>query len=153
MRILLSIVLVLLLAAAGVYIVAGRARGPVITITQPTRFVGQSATLDLSVDAPQGKLERLDVYVEQKGQRTPVSSLANAQLKQEGPNRVRLQQPFGKQTVPSLQEGPARIIVTATRPVLRGLRHAESTATKDFQVRLEPPRVSIVSMHHYINHG
>src|SRR5207248_9027763 len=25
--------------------------------------------------------------------------------------------------------------------------------TKDFQVRLEPPRVSVVSTHHYVNHG
>lgn len=153
MRTVLSIILVLLLAAAGVYIVAGRAQGPAITITQPGRFVGQTATLDLTVDAPKGRLERLDVYVEQKGQRTPVASLANAQLRQEGPDRVRLQQPFGKQTVPSLQEGPARIVVIATRPVLRGLRHAQATVIKDVQVRLEPPRVSIVSTHHYINHG
>jgi murein DD-endopeptidase MepM/ murein hydrolase activator NlpD len=33
---------------------------------------------------------------------------------------------------------------------MRTLRH---TATKDVQVRLERPRVAVVSMHHFVNHG
>jgi murein DD-endopeptidase MepM/ murein hydrolase activator NlpD len=59
----------------------------------------------------------------------------------------------GKQAIPDLQAGPARIVVRASRPVVYGLRRAESTATRDVQVRLDPPRASVVSTFHYINLG
>jgi murein DD-endopeptidase MepM/ murein hydrolase activator NlpD len=36
---------------------------------------------------------------------------------------------------------------------MRGIRTVESTASQDLQVRLERPRVSVVSTHHYINLG
>jgi murein DD-endopeptidase MepM/ murein hydrolase activator NlpD len=45
------------------------------------------------------------------------------------------------------------VVVKATRPVLWGLRHASSQAARDVQVRLDPPRISVVSTHHYINIG
>jgi murein DD-endopeptidase MepM/ murein hydrolase activator NlpD len=44
-------------------------------------------------------------------------------------------------------------VVTASRKVVYGIRTVQSTASKDFRVRLERPRVSVVSTHHYINHG
>ena len=44
-------------------------------------------------------------------------------------------------------------MVTASRQVLRGIRTLESTATRDVQVRLERPQVSVVSSKHYINLG
>ena len=37
--------------------------------------------------------------------------------------------------------------------MLYGIRTVESTARRDVKVRLERPRVSIVSTHHYVNHG
>jgi murein DD-endopeptidase MepM/ murein hydrolase activator NlpD len=37
--------------------------------------------------------------------------------------------------------------------VLFGLREAASEMTRDVQVRLEPPRVAVLSTLHYINHG
>ncbi|MBW8895242.1 MAG: M23 family metallopeptidase, partial [Acidobacteria bacterium] len=49
--------------------------------------------------------------------------------------------------------GPARIVVTASRAVLRGLRTLEASQTHDVQVRLERPQVAIVSSKHYINLG
>jgi murein DD-endopeptidase MepM/ murein hydrolase activator NlpD len=61
--------------------------------------------------------------------------------------------PIGKQAIPELQPGQARIVVNASRPVLYGLRQAESTQTRDVQVRLDPPRVEIRSTLHYVNHG
>ena len=66
---------------------------------------------------------------------------------------MRITQEIGKQTIPDLQSGAAKIIVTAGRPVLRGMRTLETTATHDVQVRLERPRVSVISTHHYINLG
>jgi murein DD-endopeptidase MepM/ murein hydrolase activator NlpD len=61
--------------------------------------------------------------------------------------------PFGKQAVPDLQAGPARLVVSAARPSFLGLRELSATATKDVEVRLDPPRIEILSTHHYINHG
>src|SRR5438034_567878 len=45
------------------------------------------------------------------------------------------------------------LLVHAARPVLYGVRQAESTASKDVQVRLEPPRVAVLSTKHYVNLG
>jgi murein DD-endopeptidase MepM/ murein hydrolase activator NlpD len=43
--------------------------------------------------------------------------------------------------------------VRAARPVVFGIRQAESEAVRDVEVRLEPPRVAVLSTFHYINHG
>jgi murein DD-endopeptidase MepM/ murein hydrolase activator NlpD len=59
----------------------------------------------------------------------------------------------GKKSLAALQQGDARIVVTASRPVLYGLRQAESTATRDVKVRLERPRVAVISTHHFVNLG
>jgi murein DD-endopeptidase MepM/ murein hydrolase activator NlpD len=68
-------------------------------------------------------------------------------------DRVRITRPVGKQALPELHSGPAAVRVRATRPVLRGLRQVSSEATRQIQVRLDPPRVSVVSTHHFINLG
>src|SRR2546425_846270 len=47
----------------------------------------------------------------------------------------------------------ARVVVTATRPSFLNLRKLTATASKEIRVRLEPPRIAIVSTHHYVNHG
>jgi murein DD-endopeptidase MepM/ murein hydrolase activator NlpD len=72
--------------------------------------------------------------------------------KQDG-ERILLSGEIGKKTVPQLKAGAARIVVTAARPVLYGVRTLQSTATRDVQVRLERPRVSVISTHHYVNLG
>src|SRR6267142_2520604 len=107
MRWLLGLVLILAVAAAGTYYVAGRG--------------------------------------------APASP--NASVTQVDRNQLRISRPFGKQSVPELQSGAARIVVTATRPSFLNLRPLTSTASKDFQVRLEPPRIAVVSTKHYVNHG
>src|SRR5262249_2721370 len=68
-------------------------------------------------------------------------------------NRVRITRPLGKQALPELQAGAARVIVTATRPSFLNLRTLSNTVVKDLQVRLEPPRLTVLSTHHYVNHG
>ena len=68
-------------------------------------------------------------------------------------NRLWVIRPIGKKTVPQLVAGPATIRVRATRPVFFGLRTAETVVTRDVTVRLEPPRVSVVSLHHFVNLG
>src|SRR5262249_45258232 len=39
------------------------------------------------------------------------------------------------------------------RPSFLNLRQLTSIASKDFQVRLEPPRIAVLSTKHYVNHG
>ena len=154
MRYLVALVLLVLLAAAGVFLVAGRLAGPTIAINQPEKYVGMAAPLDVSVSAP-GKISEIRIALEQNGKQTPLFALDNpqgAEVKQEG-DRVRVTRQIGKQSVPDLQSGAARIVVTAARPVVRGLRTVRSSATRDVQVRLERPRIAPLSTFHYINLG
>src|SRR5262249_5191163 len=68
-------------------------------------------------------------------------------------NRLRITRDIGKKSLADLQQGTARIVVTATRPSFLNLRQLTSSASKDFKVQLEPPRLSILSTKHYVNLG
>jgi murein DD-endopeptidase MepM/ murein hydrolase activator NlpD len=155
MRRLFALVVILALIAGGAWFAAGRAAGPVVEIAQPSKLIGQTGELNVVIDSPT-TLKTLDVALEQDGQRTPLFSLPgdnSAKLTQESDRRVRLTRPIGKRAVPQLKAGKARIIVNTTRPVLFGYREVASSASKDFEVRLTPPRVAVLSLHHFINHG
>jgi murein DD-endopeptidase MepM/ murein hydrolase activator NlpD len=155
MRYLMGLVLVLLLAAGGAYVVAGRAGGPSIDIGKPEKFVGTATPLDVTVATPDGKLSAVSIVFEQNGKETPLYSLdpAAATPSDQAAGPLHVTRELGKKTIPDLKTGPARIIVTASRPVFRGIRTLQSTATRDVQVRLERPTVSVVSNKHYINVG
>jgi murein DD-endopeptidase MepM/ murein hydrolase activator NlpD len=155
MRTVAALVLVLVIAAGATFVIAGRAGGPTIEIAKPDKFLGLSTPLDVTIDAPKGELSALRIAVEQNGKQTQVNTLDDLgdALKQESENRLRVTTEVGKQNVPDLQTGDARIIVTAARPVLFGLRTAKRTAIRDVKVRLERPRVSVLSTHHYVNLG
>jgi murein DD-endopeptidase MepM/ murein hydrolase activator NlpD len=162
MRTLLKFFLFLLViagvAAGGAWFWAGRSGGPAIELRQPGGFVGQATTLEMMVESPTGEFSTVDVAVEQNGKSYPVFTLDQqdqSAVKRDSANANRLyvMRPIGKRAIPELQAGAARIVARASRPVLYGLRQLESTATKDVQVRLEPPRVAALSMFHFINHG
>jgi hypothetical protein len=159
MRALLRFIVFLLVLAAivagGAWLWAGRSAGPTITIRQPGKFVGQSSSLEMLVEAPEGKFSSIDATVEQAGRTFPVFTLNQPQgdIKQESAERLYVMRPVGKSALPELQSGPARIVVRASRPVLFGLRDVSSTTTHEVTVRLEPPQVSVLSTFHYVNHG
>jgi murein DD-endopeptidase MepM/ murein hydrolase activator NlpD len=156
MRYLMGLLLILLLAAGGAYVVAGRAGGPSIVIGKPETFVGMATPLDVTIGTPGGTLSAVTVVFEQNGKRTPLFALDNtagAVAKQETPDTLHVTREIGKQSIPDLKSGPARIIVTASRPVLYGVRTRESTASRDVKVRLERPSVSVLSSKHYVNLG
>lgn len=156
MRILAVLLFVLLAAAAIVFFLAGRAEPPGIVIEQPGALVGLEAVLDLTVRAPGGQLDSLEVTLEQQGKEIPVFSLqspGDAEVRQAAEDKLHIRKPFGKRNVPELQAGPARVVATASRPVLFGLRKTTGTATRDIEVRLTPPRMSVVSSHHHVIHG
>ena len=155
LRWLLGVVLLLAVIAGATFWVAGRGAPPQITIEKPDRVVGQTGNVDVLVEAPGARLTSLIVTLEQNGHTTPLFALGgqSATVTQVDRDHVRISRPVGKQAVPELQQGTARISVTATRPTFLNLRTLSSAATKDFRVQLDPPRVAVVSTHHYINHG
>jgi murein DD-endopeptidase MepM/ murein hydrolase activator NlpD len=154
-----SLVLLAVIALAvvgGAWLYAGRLEGPSIDLGQPGRFIGQATPLELVVETPGGRFSRVDVTLEQGGQRHPVFSLdqqGQGTLRQNTADRLFVIRQVGKRDIPSLQPGPARIVVRAARPVVYGLRQAESEATRDVDVRLVPPRVAVLSKFHFVNHG
>jgi murein DD-endopeptidase MepM/ murein hydrolase activator NlpD len=157
MKFLLGLVLAVALVAGGAYVYAGRLPGPEIQIVKPEKFVGQTTTVEVTLSAPEAQwVGDFQVSFEQNGRQTPLVSFAQpatAEIKQDGPGRVRITRTFGRDAVPDLKTGPARIVVTAVRPVLYGMRKASSTAARDVQVRLERPQVAVLSTKHYINLG
>ena len=157
MRKVLVLVILLAIGAAVTFVAAGFAAGPAIQIVRPAKFVGASTPVEVAIDTPAGLLTALRIEFEQNGVRTPVFALAGetttTQAGSDRPDRVSLTRPIGTDNVPTLKSGAGRIIVTATRPVLFGLRAVETTAAHDVQVRLEKPRVSVLSTHHYVNLG
>src|SRR6476661_1191423 len=156
LRWLIGLVVIVALIGAGLYVVAGRGTPPHIAIEKPDRFVGQSGSLEVTADAPNARFTTLSIALEQNGKRIPLFTLLGdqpARITQLDKNRIHISRALGKQSVPELQPGAARIVVTATRPSFLNLRTLTSTASKDFQVRLEPPRIAVVSTHHHINHG
>jgi murein DD-endopeptidase MepM/ murein hydrolase activator NlpD len=158
MRWLLAVVGVLVLTGGGVWLAAGRMPGPQVQIQQPVKFVGQSSPLEVTVTSPGGRLSRLDVSIEQNGQRHDVFTLgpagqASPALRHEGADRVSITARVGKHEILALQSGTARLLVQASRPVLYGLRQASSESVRDLNVRLEAPRVEVLSMFQYVNQG
>jgi murein DD-endopeptidase MepM/ murein hydrolase activator NlpD len=156
MRWLAALIVFVALCFGVLYLAAGRSAPPHITISKPDRLVGQTGTVDVTTDAPVAKLTALSIAVEQNGHTMPIYSMTvsdAAAASKADPNHLRVARPIGKQSLPDLQAGAARVVVSATRKSFLNLRMVSASATKDFQVRLEPPRVAVLSTHHYINHG
>jgi murein DD-endopeptidase MepM/ murein hydrolase activator NlpD len=158
----IGLLLILGLAAGGAYYAAGRGAPPHVTINKPDRPIGQTGAVDVSAEAPNARFTTLTISLEQNGKTLPLFTLAGSAGAPAGKdatvtpvdrNQIRISRPLGKQSVPELQSGAARIVVTATRPSFLNLRTLTTTASKDFRVLLEPPRIAVVSTHHYANHG
>jgi murein DD-endopeptidase MepM/ murein hydrolase activator NlpD len=153
-RFFLILILLAAVAAGGAWFVAGRMPGPEIQIAKPEKFVGTSTPVEVAISAPSA-LSDLRVVLEQDGKQVSLFNLSEpgkAQTKQEG-DKVIITHIIDRQSVPDLKSGAARLLVTAARPVVYGIRKPQSSATRDLQVRLERPTVAVVSTHHYVNHG
>ena len=143
-------------AGAGYYVSENRASAPTIKILRPTQLVGRTAVLEATVETSHGQLTRLEAFIEQDDQRLPLFSLdrpEDAEVRQDGPDRIRITRSFDRTSHPELRAGAARVTVSATRPVWFGLRERSASAVADVEVRLDPPRLSVVSSFHYVNHG
>jgi murein DD-endopeptidase MepM/ murein hydrolase activator NlpD len=152
-KILVALV-VLAVGAVALWVNAGRAEGPAIEFGGST-VVGQTGEVAVTVTAPNAALTTLDATLVQGDLRVPLFALTPetaGDLAVEG-DRATVTRPVGKRTIAELKAGEAEVVVTATRPVLFGLREATSTATSAIEVRLTPPQVAVLSQFHYINHG
>src|SRR5262245_29349795 len=156
MRYLLGLIVIVLLALVGAYVYAGGLPEPAIEVAKPVKYVGQSTPVEIVVTAPGAHLSDLSVAFEQNGKQTPLASLAQprpGKFTQGGTDRVHVARTIGRDVIPDLKSGPARIVVTAERKVLYGLRRVKTSAAHDVQVRLEKPTISVISTKHYINLG
>jgi murein DD-endopeptidase MepM/ murein hydrolase activator NlpD len=154
-RLFFKLVLVGLVGVGLAYFLAGRADGPAIAVLQPA-LVGQTGTLEVTIDTPGGQLDDLSVVVRQGDHAWPLitlGSLGGAELAADGEDRLILTGALGKDTLPELEAGTASVQVTASRPVLWGLRYSSSETTHEFDIRLTPPRIAVASTHHYVNQG
>ena len=155
-RVLVGLTLVAALVLGAAFYIAGNASGPEIEIVRPTRLIGRAAVFEATVTTPAGNLTSLDVVIEQDGRQLPLYSLAtpeDGEVRQDGPDRIRVTRRFDRASHPELEGGNARIVVSAARPVLFGLREADATTDLDVEVRLDPPRLQVASTFHYLNHG
>ena len=157
MRYLIGLVLVGALIVGGLFMYAGGLPGPAIEIVKPTKYVGQTGTVEVTLTSPKAPyVGNFHIFFEQNGKQTPLVSFdkpETAEIKPDGPDRVRITRTFTRDTIPDLKSGPARILVDAERPVLFGFRKTKSTASRDVQVRLEKPMIAVLSTKHYINLG
>jgi murein DD-endopeptidase MepM/ murein hydrolase activator NlpD len=152
LRWLAGLLFIAALAAGGAYVVAGRGAPPTIVIAKPDHAVGQSGTLEVVVKTARPIGTVVDIALEQNGRSTPLP-INEQSISHPDPNTIRLTREIGKKILPELQQGPAKIVVTAKRWSFLNLRQLTSATSRDFQVRLEPPRVSVLSTKHYVNLG
>ena len=156
LKFLVAIIVVGLVGLGGAWWWAGRMTGPVIELRQPGKFVGQSTSMDLMLQAPGGEFSKVTATLSQNGKDHEVFALAQqagADVKKEAADQLYVIKPIGRKAIPDLRSGAARITVRASRPVLYGLREVETVVTRDVQVRLEPPQLGVLSTFHFINHG
>ena len=158
-------VAIVLLAAvglgAGLYVGAGRGPGPVVEIHEPVRYVGQRVRLDATVDPGDAELTAVAAFIEQNGVTVPIFSLSapdltapdDARITQETDTRIRVSRSLTRDAYRAIAPGPAAISVTATGARLFGLRESSAAARRDVEARFAPPRLSVASTFHYVNHG
>jgi murein DD-endopeptidase MepM/ murein hydrolase activator NlpD len=144
MRKLLLVLIVLIVAAGGAYFAAGLQAPPTITLSKPGDFAGAAVPVEFQLASPTPA--DVEVAFEQNGARTKVAAPPS------GSSFVKTT--VSAASVPGLKvvAGPAKVIVTASRKVW-GLRTVKSEVSKNITIRLEKPRVSVVSSKHYINLG
>jgi hypothetical protein len=145
MRALFFLVVLGGLAYGAAYLYAGTLPGPVVELRSPDQYVGQNTQLECSVETPDGAFSSIEAVLEQEGNATTVfttdpTAQPAGEMKQDSANRIFVIRPIGKQALPNLEAGPARVTVTASQPVFYGIRTATTSIARDLEVRGEPPR-------------
>jgi murein DD-endopeptidase MepM/ murein hydrolase activator NlpD len=152
----LAALALLLAGGAALYYYAGQEPGPLVRVEKPAAIGGGPVALDVTVDSVGTTLRRLEVSVEQQERVFKLFSLdapGDARFVQETEHRIRVTQQSPANALTGLRDGPARLVVSASRDVLFGIRRADTSETRDLAVRLSPPTLAVVSRHHHVNLG
>ena len=155
----LAAALVLLAAAAlgaGLYVGAGRGPGPAIEIHEPARFIGRQVEFEATIDPGDAELTAVTAVLEQNGVTVPIFSLSapdDSRITQETETRIRIGRSLTRDAYREIVQGPASIAVEATQARFFGLRERSAAARHDVEARFTPPRLSIASTFHFVNHG
>ena len=156
-RLIIGLVLLAVVAlGAGLYVGAGRGAGPAIEIHEPARFIGRQVQFEATIDPGDAELTAVTAVIEQNGVTVPIFSLSapdDARIAQETDTRIRISRSLTRDAYRELVQGPATISVQATHARLFGLRERSAAARHDVEARFTPPRLSIASSFHYVNHG
>lgn len=124
----------------------------VITVDPALKVIGNLTPVHIRLENPHGE-RSVTVTVEQDGKSFPASSVtAPAKYIRVEKNAPPLELTVnaGKQPMPSLHEGKARIVV---RAVSNDMRALTAMKTAEVDVLLAPPRISADGAQHYINQG
>jgi murein DD-endopeptidase MepM/ murein hydrolase activator NlpD len=134
------VVVALLIAALPAYIFITGAT-TVVAVDPPVKVIGFDTPLELHLTNKHG-VKSVAVNVEQDGKSyaEPAPNAATGAL------AVKV----GKQTVPALHDGKARVVISA---VSNDLRHKTTTDAFDVDVMTVAPRVVADGVQHYINQG
>jgi murein DD-endopeptidase MepM/ murein hydrolase activator NlpD len=141
----LAIVLIGIAGAGGMYYLAGREPGPAISINSPDKFVGRATPVSITIDSPTA-IADASFHVDQSGKPVTIADLK----RDVAGNKATLSGTIARD---GLVNGPATLTVAASRKTFYDLRTVTSSATRDLTVRLDPPRIAVVSIHHFINLG
>jgi murein DD-endopeptidase MepM/ murein hydrolase activator NlpD len=142
------IVLTVVVGGPIAWYLAGRQPGPAITINSPEQYVGRATPLSVTIQSPT-EITGASVYLDQHGKPLPVSDMKSDR----SDGTLVMTATIGGTTQSDLVNGPATLVVESARKTLFGLRTIHSTSRRELVVRLDPPRVAVVSRHHFINLG
>ena len=152
----LLVFLLLVALAGGSYIAAGNTPPATIVINQPGGPIGARGTLEFTAGASRGRFTRLEAVLDQNGRTFPLFTIdapGDATITRLDADHLRIARPIGKSAVPELQPGPAKVTIIAIRTSFLRIRDVATTVSKDIEVRLDPPRIAVLSTKHYLNHG
>ncbi len=151
MKLIIAIAAVLVVTAA--IVLAVLSATPIISMNPPLKAIGASTPVTAQVTDPYG-IRRFTATLEQNGARTVVFDQHSAAHRlffmrlREAPRAIGF--PAGKQQAPTLKAGKATLTVEAQSNDFLG---RTVSASYDVDVVLEPPRLVVDGVQHYINQG
>lgn len=126
------------------YFRAGSEPGPAITINAPEKFIGRATPFSITIESPT-EITGSVVGFQQNGKPLQLGNLKTDRAD----GRLVMTGTVGEGAV----NGPVTLEVDASRTTFFGLRTVHSEANRELTARMDPPRVSVVSIHHFINLG
>ena len=126
---------------------------PAVEIDPVVSVIGTATPVAVLVTGRHG-VRHFSAVLEQAQQKFPLSESSNAArrflfwTRKEAPETIVVI--AGSKSAPGLQDGSARLVVTATSNDLRG---SSTTAVREVRVVTVPPALSVDSAQHYINQG